>query len=171
MTLTERLYGAQSPMLSGPLQNLAMTALTQKDFATAESLFCHTLELNQKVYGENSTGTADALRGLAPIYSAQKAFDKSETALLRTTERYRTLYGDSDLRVAVPLASLCYVYDQRGKAAQSETCHGQLVSMAEKQFGPNSSYLLQDLTAEAHALRQLGRTDEAPRIEQRTQSI
>jgi tetratricopeptide (TPR) repeat protein len=171
LTLTEQLYGAQSPILSGPLQNLAMTALAQKDFATAESLFSRTLELNQKVYGENSTGTADALRGLAHIYSGQKAFDKSETALLRATKIYRTLYGDSDMRVAIPLTSLCYVYDQWGKAAQSETCHGQLVSMAEKQFGPNSPYLLQDLTAEAHALRQLGRQDEAARIEQRTQSI
>jgi tetratricopeptide (TPR) repeat protein len=171
LTLTEQLYGAQSPILSGPLQNLAMTALGQKDFATAESLFSRTLELNQKVYGENSTGAADALRGLAHIYSAEKAFDKSEAALLRATKIYQVLYGEHDLRVAIPLTSLCYVYDQWSKPSQSEACHGQLVSMGEMQFGPNSPYLVPDLTAEAHALRQLGRMDDAVRIEQRTQSI
>jgi hypothetical protein len=46
-----------------------------------------------------------------------------------------------------------------------------VVTLAEKQFGANSPYLVRDLTAEANALRQLGRTEEASRIERRTQSI
>jgi len=43
--------------------------------------------------------------------------------------------------------------------------------MAEKQFGPDSPYLVRELTAEAQALRKLGRADEGARLEQRTQSI
>jgi Tetratricopeptide repeat len=52
-------------MLSGPLQNLAMWALQQNDFANAETWFFRSYEVNQKTYGENSQGTADSLRGLA----------------------------------------------------------------------------------------------------------
>jgi len=40
--------------------------------------------------------------------------------------------------------------------------------MAEKQFGPDSPYLVRELTAEAQALRKLGRADEAARLEQRS---
>jgi len=43
--------------------------------------------------------------------------------------------------------------------------------LAEKQFGPDSPYLVRDLTAEANALRKLGRAVEAAKIERRTQSL
>jgi hypothetical protein len=43
--------------------------------------------------------------------------------------------------------------------------------MVEKQFGPDSPYLIRELTAEADALRKLGRSDDAAKLEQRTQSI
>jgi len=43
--------------------------------------------------------------------------------------------------------------------------------MQEKQFGPDSPYLVRELTAEAKALRQLGRNEEAAKLEQRTQSL
>jgi hypothetical protein len=36
---------------------------------------------------------------------------------------------------------------------------------------PESPYLVRDLTAEAQALRQLGRPDDASKLEQRTQTI
>jgi hypothetical protein len=38
-------------------------------------------------------------------------------------------------------------------------------------IGPDSPYMIRDLTAEAQALRILGRTEEAVRLEQRTQTI
>jgi tetratricopeptide (TPR) repeat protein len=62
-TLTERLYGPQSPMIAGALQNLAMLRMAEKDFAGAETFFTRALDLNQKTYGENSTAFADSLRG------------------------------------------------------------------------------------------------------------
>jgi len=45
------------------------------------------------------------------------------------------------------------------------------VSLEEKQFGAESPYLVRDLTAEAQALRKLGRNDEAAKLEQRTQAL
>jgi len=73
--------------------------------------------------------------------------------------------------MAVPLTSLCYVYDQWQKPEKSAACHGELVALGEKLFGPESPYLVRDLTAEAQALRQLGRSDDAAKLEQRTQTI
>ena len=105
------------------------------------------------------------------MYSMKQDFAKSESSLLRVAKVYETIYGQDDNRLAIPWTSLCAVYDEWGKAEKSASCHAHLVTMAEKQFGPDSPYLVRELTAEAQALRKLGRADEAARLEQRTQSI
>jgi hypothetical protein len=101
----------------------------------------------------------------------KKDFPKSETALLRSLKIFEMMYGESDYRLAIPLTSLCQTYDGWGNSEKSASCHGRLVSLEEKQFGPASPYLIRDLTAEAQALRKLGRTDDAAKLEQRTQSL
>jgi hypothetical protein len=73
--------------------------------------------------------------------------------------------------MGIPLGTLCYVYDQWGKPDKSAPCHARLVALEEKQFGPDSPYLVRDLTAEAEALRKLGRTSEADQIQKRLQSL
>jgi tetratricopeptide (TPR) repeat protein len=171
LTLSEKLYGPQSPLIAPALQNLAMLALAQKDFGGAESLFSKALDLNQKTYGENSVAVAESLRGIAHVHSMQRDFPKAETASVRVVAIYETMYGADDSRLSIPLTSLCSLYDQWGKPDKSQPCHARLVSLEEKQFGANSPYLVRDLAAEAQALRQLGRADEATKIESRTQAI
>src|SRR6266853_2990930 len=147
LAVSQKIYGPQSPMLSSPLQNLGMWALQQNDFANAETWFNRSYELNLKTYVENSQGTADRLRGLAHVYQMQKDFPKAESAILRA------------------------LYDRWGKPEKSLPCHAHLVSLAEKLFGSDSAFLAQDLTGEARALRQLGRNEEAAKLEQRAQSL
>ena len=171
LAVSEKIYGPQSPMLSSPLQNLAMWALQQNDFANAETWFNRSYELNQKTYGENSQGTADSLRGLAHVYQMQKDFPKAESATLRALKIYETVYGPESQQDAIPWTTLCALYDRWGKPEKSVPCHAHLVSLAEKLFGPDSAYLVQDLTGEARALRQLGRNEEAAKLEQRAQSL
>jgi hypothetical protein len=72
LTLYQKLYGAQSPMIAPALNNLARLALSQKDFAGAEGFFSNALESNQKTYGENSTAVAENLRGIAHVYLFQE---------------------------------------------------------------------------------------------------
>jgi tetratricopeptide (TPR) repeat protein len=171
LVLTETSYGAGNPAISTPLRNLAMLAFAQKDYGKAETFFNQLYDVNQKAFGENSQGAADALRGLARVYQSQQDYAKAETYLVRATKVYETMYGKDSQQIAVPLTALCYDYDQWQKAEKSATCHAELVSLGEKLFGPSSPYLVRDLTAEAQALRRLGRVDEAAKLEQRTQTI
>ena len=171
LALTERAYGPEAPMITTPLRNLAMLALSQKDYTTAEGFFNRALAVNQKAFGENSQAAADALRGLAHVYQVQQDFAKSETMLLHAGKIYETMYGHDSQQMAIPLTSLCYVYDQWQKPEKSAACPAELVALGEKLFGPDSPYLVRDLNAEAQALRQLGRPDEAAKLEQRTQII
>jgi tetratricopeptide (TPR) repeat protein len=171
LALSEGAYGRGNPANAAPLRNLAMLALAQKDYSQAEKFFQQTYELNQNAFGENSAGTADALRGLAHVYQSQQDYGKAETALLRATKIYETMFGKESMQFAVPLTALCNNYDQWQKPEKSAACHGELVALGEKLFGASSPYLVRDLTAEAQALRQLGRTEEAVKLEQRTQTI
>jgi tetratricopeptide (TPR) repeat protein len=171
LTQSQKLYGPKSPMIAPALQNLAMLSLAQKDFAASEAFFSRALDLHQSIYGANSSAVAETLRGLAHVYSMQRDFAKSEAALLRVVHIYEIMYPEDDSRMAIPLTSLCFVYDQWGKPDKSEPCYARLVSLTEKQFGADSPYLVRQLTAEAQALRQLGRNEEAVKLERRTQSI
>lgn len=62
-------------------------------------------------------------------------------------------------------------YDQTANFEKSAACHARMVALGEKRFGTDSPRLAEDLTAEAQALRKLGREDEAAKIEKRTQSL
>lgn len=171
LALTEKSYGAENPAISTPLRNLAMLAIAQKDYGKAEEFFNRVLAVNQKSFGENSQGTADALRALARVYQAQQNYAKSETTMLRAKIIYETMYGHDTQQMNVVLTGLCYLYDQAQQPEKSAACHGELVGILEKLFGTDSPYLARDLTAEAQALRQLGRVDEATRLEQRTHTL
>jgi hypothetical protein len=81
------------------------------------------------------------------------------------------MYAPYDYRIAIPVTSLCQVYDQWGKPDKSEPCHARLVALVEKQFGFDSPYLVRDLTAEADALRKLGRNEEADKLQHRLDSL
>jgi len=171
LALSQKLYGPESPMLATALQSLGMAALVQKDFASAQADFSRALELNLKAYGDNSNEAATSLSALARVYFMQKDFPKAESTLLRSLKIFEMMYGESDYRLAFPLTSLCHTYDDWGNSEKSASCHGRLVSLEEKQFGPQSPYLVRDLNAEAQALRKLGRNDDATKLEQRTQAL
>jgi len=171
LAVSEKLFGPQSPEITSALMNVGMSALQEKDFVTAEATLTRAFEVNRKMYGENSAGAADSLRALSHVYQMKLDFPKAEQTLLHVTKIYETMYGPENQNTALPWTSLCYVYDQWGKPEKSAPCHAHLVAMAEKLFGPNSPYLAQDLTGEARALRQLGRNDEAAKLEQRIQGL
>ncbi len=171
LAISQKSYGAENPANATPLRNLALLALAQKDYGKAEEFFNQVFEMNRKFFGENSTGAADALRGVAHVYQSQQDYAKAEAALLHATKIYETMFGKDSQQTAVPLTALCYNYDQWQKPEKSAACHADLVALGEKLFGASSPYLVRDLTAEAQALRQLGRNEEAVKLEQRTQTI
>jgi tetratricopeptide (TPR) repeat protein len=171
LALGEQLYGPQSGNLAPIFTSLALVALAQKDLDSAEKNFSRSLDLDQKTYGENSAEAATAVGGLSRVYFLRQDFPKAESAMLRRIKIFENLYGDTDYRVAIPLNSLCAFYDHQEMSEKSASCHARMVSLEEKQFGAESPYLVNDLNAEAQALRKLGRSDDAAKLEQRTQAL
>jgi hypothetical protein len=101
----------------------------------------------------------------------QEQYDKAEPILLRAMRIDQSLYGQDGTEMIPPLTVLCDLYDKWNKPERSEPCRRQLLSALEKHFGADSPVLLSTLSGEAHALRGLGRPDEAAKVEQRLKTI
>jgi tetratricopeptide (TPR) repeat protein len=171
MKVTAEVYGAQSPMLSEPLQNLGMQAVAQHDIASAEKFLSRALELNLNAYGENSAGVSNSLRMVAGLYFSQSDFARAEPILRRAVKIDETLYGHDGQMAVINLNMLCAIYDRASQPDKVAPCQAHMLEIMEKQYGPDNPILISTLTSEAQALRKIGRNDEAAKIEQRIKSL
>ncbi len=171
LAIAQQVYGPHSPMLVDAFQNLGMTAMEQNDLANSERDFNQALDLIRGTYGDNSPQAAMTLLGLSRIYFLKKDYPKAEGYVLHYVKNYELESGETDYRMLLPVHTLCMFYDQTANLEKSAACHARMVTLGESRFGADSPYLVQDLTAEAQALRKLGRNDEAAKLEKRTESL
>ncbi|HXX01140.1 MAG TPA: tetratricopeptide repeat protein, partial [Candidatus Acidoferrales bacterium] len=71
----------------------------------------------------------------------------------------------------IPLWGLCDMYDRAGNPEKSQGCWHRATDLMAQQMGQNNPQLAQSMTNEATALRKLGRTDEALKLEQRVTGL
>jgi tetratricopeptide (TPR) repeat protein len=171
LKVTEKIYGPQSANIAAPLQSLGRNALMQKDYATAEKFLFRAVDVNEKVYGERSDKVANSLLMAASVYIVQKDYAKAETYLVRALNIDESLFGRDGVDILMPLFNVCTLYDKWGKTDKLEPCDRQLLAVIEKQYGTTSPQLVSTLTSEAHALRTLGRSQEAASVEYRLATI
>jgi tetratricopeptide (TPR) repeat protein len=167
----EKTFGPNYPRVTDPLFYLGSMAAGRKDYAAAEGYFSRALGVNLKSFGEKSTRTSESLRTMAGLYMAQGDWAKAEPFLLRAVKASEGAAGADDNKTLVPLYGLCDLYDRWEKPEQSQPCWQRAIGIMEKRVGENSLDLRQPLTAEAKALRKLGKSDEAEDIEQRLEKI
>jgi tetratricopeptide (TPR) repeat protein len=171
LKVATEIYGPQSANLTGPLQSLGNNALMQKDYASASTFFFRAVDLNEKFFGEGSNRVADSLVQASAVYFVQKDYAKAEPYLLRAVHIDESLYGKDNIDLLVPLATLCQLYDRWNQPDKAAPCDQQLLTILEKQYGPTSPVLVTTLTGESGALRKLGRTDEANKLDLRVSQI
>lgn len=168
---SEELYGALSAANTEPLEMLGRNALFERDYASAWSFFEREMNVNMKTFGENSSGVSRALGMMALFHYVQKDFEKAEPFLLRATKIDEILHGHDGIGALANLTALCWVYDKWEKPEKFEPCNSRMLTILEKQYGPNSQVLAPTLTSHARALRSLGRVEEASIVEQRLKTI
>jgi tetratricopeptide (TPR) repeat protein len=171
MKVDAELYGEQSPELVKPLEMLGEAANKQKDYTRAFDYFSRAVELNRKAYGEASEATALTLIALSRVYLAQKQYDKAEPYLLEARKIGESVFGHGEAGMMTIQGALCAFYDQWGVPEKSLKCYQDLEPMLEKRYGGNPIPLLWSLQPEAVALRSLGRTQEAEKVEARIREI
>ena len=166
------LYGAESPMTTDPLQALGMYALYEKDYKSALDFFLRAVDVNEKTFGEANEKVADCLRFVAHVYVAQGAYDQAETYLLRAVHINEQIFGMNQSTFSgLPLWELCNLYDTWNKPDKAEPRYREMLVNLENQYGTDSPVLISSLAGEARALHQLGRLEEAEKVDTRLQSI
>jgi len=114
---------------------------------------------------------AKAILAAASVYMAQKDWAKTEPYVLRAVKTQQALAGKDSPYTVISLSQLCYVYDQWGKSKEADGCYQQLLPIVEQQYGKNSPVEVPILTADAKALRGMGRATDADAMEHRVAAI
>ena len=171
VTILEKAYGVSYPGLVPPLYHLGGVERERGNPTMAESYFSRALEINVKNFGENSLPAADTLRAMAGNYEVQGQFDKAEPYLLKAVKASETASGPDDNMTLVAVWGLCDLYDRWGKPEKAQPCWHRATGIMEKVEGMNSPALKDSLTGEANALRKLGQTGDALKLEERVVNI
>jgi tetratricopeptide (TPR) repeat protein len=171
LKVAQELYGPRSPNLAAPLESLGRNSLFQKDYASAEKFFFRAVDLNAQVFGESSNQVATSLVQASTVYFADKDYAKAEPYLVRAVRIDESLYGADNVGMLLPRATLCGLYDRWDQTDKAVACNRQLLAVLEKQFGESSPQLVNTLASQAKALRKLGQTAEADKIDQRLAQI
>jgi tetratricopeptide (TPR) repeat protein len=167
----QELSGAQSPAVAAALQSLATCSLRQKDYAGAEHFYFQAVDITEKFFGEGSDQVAASLISASTVYVVQQQYEKAEPYLVRAVHIDEALYGADNIGMSIPLSALCGLYDHWEQPAKAAACNQRLLIVLEKQYGPQSPVLVTILANEAKALRGLGRSDEADKVDQRMATI
>jgi superkiller protein 3 len=171
LKVTENLHGAESPAMTMPLQNMGSYSLYRKDFNSAFDFFSRAVAINEKAYGENSDKVALSLIYLSGVFIVQQDYAKAETYLLRATHIDESIFGAESPAMNPVLSSLCDLYTRWDKPEKAEPRYRQLLAAMEKQFGPDSPVLISLLADESKTLHELGRTEEAAKVDKRLQTL
>ncbi len=159
------LYGKESPNLTIPLHDLGLIALMQGDYVSADKYFGRVIDLNEKTYGPESKQVSQALVAAAQVAFKQKKYDEAEPYLTRALQIDESMNGKGSIYNLMSLGPLCQFYDESAKWQKGLPCDQEAVSIIEKQFGPDSPNLIHLLEFESHALRHLGKTDDADKVD------
>jgi tetratricopeptide (TPR) repeat protein len=171
LQVAQELTGPQSPAVAAALQSLASNALRQKDFAGAEHFYFQAVDITEKFFGEGSDKVASSLIYATTVYMVQQQYEKAEPYLLRAVRIDEALYGPDNIGMSIPLTALCSLYDHWDQPTKAAACDQHLLIVLEKQYGASSPVLVTLLTSESKALRGMGRSDEAEKLDQRVAQI
>lgn len=171
LTMVEKAYGMTNPRVIEPLNNLGGLELRRGNPAMAETYFTRALEINEKNFGFNSPPVSESLRRVSDSYEARKMYDKAEPYLLRAVKAAEISNGPDSNMTGINVWALCNFYERWGKPEKSQACWHRATGILESMGGSNSPLLKDSLMSEAKALRNLGRNDEAQKMEERVANI
>jgi tetratricopeptide (TPR) repeat protein len=171
LAIIEKRYGAESERVIDPLYSLGQLAYVQKNYAEEVNYLNRSLEINLKLFGENSQRTEDNLRLLGIAYKIRNEWAQAEPYFIRAVRAEEAVSGPDSYTVMMSLPLLCNLYDGWARPDKAQPCWHRSIGLMESQFGKDSPDLAPYIQAEVSSLRQLGKKDEADKLEQRVAKL
>ncbi len=135
--IIEQVEGADSPLVTTFINNLAYYYMAKGELFPVEALFVEVVERTQKTHGEDSIEAALAEVHLADFWKDRGQADKSEALYATTLARLERASETVDVRNHLPgvLRKLGASYASRGALAEAEQYFLRALSVAEDLAG------------------------------------
>ena len=171
LSIFERVLEPHHPFIAGSLNNLAVYYRKQGKFEQAELLFQQALSLLEQVKGPDHPDVATGLNNLARRYADQGKLEQAEPLFQRALILREQAFGPVHPKVATTLHGLAKLFHAQGKCAAAAEFFQRTLAIREQSLGPLHPEVASTLWEYARVLRDLGREDEALRMEDRARGI
>lgn len=168
LAIKEKALGPDHPDVGKSLNDLALIYEAQGKYAVAEPLIRRSLAIREKALGPDHPGMAQILNNLGLVLTKQGKLTEAEPLLLRALEIAQTAFGAGHPHVATLNDSLATLRYRQGNHEEAERLYIQAAEILEKASDGN---LPEVIANRARMLRELGRTDEAARLEARAAAL
>ncbi len=93
--------------------------------------------------GRRSVGIGRRLKSLSALFKLVGfGIAAKFTEGLGLSGEVADVYGTDNFQLTLPVAGLCQAYDASGQSEKAAACHARMVSLIEKQYGPDTPYLV-----------------------------
>ncbi len=110
----QKIYGAESMRLIGPLVNKGKLLLAEGDYTNADKVALRANQIATKIYTEKSTKTAATQKLLSDIDYAIGDYDKAEDNIVKALASQEKQFGRNHIDVAKSLAQLALIKFYKG---------------------------------------------------------
>lgn len=168
LAIRRRVLGEEAPMVLQSMQNLAVLMDEAGRFEESTALFEQVLEREPKKFGESNPSHGTTLRNYGTMLMRRGELVEAEKRLRRADEIHRAAWKEADPRRWATTALLGRCLVAQGKWGEGEA----MLREATPRLAKGTSRERQDETAArgawGQALRGLGRSEEAERVERGT---
>jgi CHAT domain-containing protein/Tfp pilus assembly protein PilF len=168
LSLAERRFGPDHPIVGGRLNNLAVLYENQGRYADAEPPLKRALAIDEKALGPDNPAVGIDLNSLVVLYRDQGRYAEAEPLMQRAlaiAERADTAH------VSSALGNLAELYSTEGRYAEAEPLLKRALAIDEKALGPDHLDVGLDLSNLATLYHTEGRYAEAEPLMQRALAI
>jgi tetratricopeptide (TPR) repeat protein len=148
-------------VMSTAYVQLAEAHYQRGNYAMAEKLYIHILDLKEAEHGKRSSALLRALNNLAGVLCIQGKFGEAEIHMERAISILEELEPDKVLKLAEALGNLAGVYYQQEKFTQCGSALERCLRLKERALGGEHPELAETLKDYAKLLRRTGRAEEA----------
>jgi CHAT domain-containing protein/tetratricopeptide (TPR) repeat protein len=171
LSMGEKTFGPDHPLIATPLNNLAMLYRAQGRYADAEPPFKRSLAIFEKAFGPDHPNVATSLTNLAGLYHLQGRYTDAEALYKRVLGIKEKTLGPDHPDVALSLNNLAGLYQAQGRYADAEPLNRRALAIREKALGSDRPDVAQSLNNLAALHRDQGRYADAEPLYKRSLAI
>ncbi len=156
-----RILGPDHPETIPPMLRLASIHNELGEFAEAEQLYRHCLDLAEHALGPADTSSAKAASGLGLCLANLGDYAGAEKLLRRSLDATTAVHGRQTPQAGDLTLALAEVLAKLGKHAESTQLYREAAEAIEEAYGPDHERYAAALSGLAHTKRRIGNCAEA----------